>query len=282
MINTHSCKKINGLKDLGDFDSIKYSKFKYGSNLYAREFAYELLNSFLESGIDLQKYRNKGIIVTASPYKYLEPAAFLIAKHFLNFLNYHLYTNSMDAAHLIKINRSVLFEGDYGILSKEERTKLMSKDKLTVDKDFVKDKLFIIIDDIKITGSHENKIINMINESKIECDSYYLYYAELLDKTANPKIEFQLNHSYVNSLKKIEELIDSNFVLNARICKYILETKEPYLNKFLNNQGYEFLINLRDSILGDGYNKMKLYQNNFIILNKMIDSKTKMLKLNKK
>ena len=63
MINTHSCKKINGLSDLGDFDSVKYSKFKYGSNLYAREFAYELLNSFLESVLICKNIEIKALLL---------------------------------------------------------------------------------------------------------------------------------------------------------------------------------------------------------------------------
>lgn len=262
---------FKSIKNVDDFDCRSYSMFKYGNRHAGIEFGKSLFESFKEV-FPFDKSNGNDIIVTSSPYKYVPPASQVIAFSFLDQLNLHLDSLDKFSANYTKISRDMLFEGDYGKLTFEERTDLMKKDILHIDKEFIEDKYLVIIDDIKITGAHENKILDLLN--RVDYKNYdklfFLYYAKL-EANINSNIEDYFNHCIVKDIKDLRSiLVNRNSYINARICKYILsyKNKEEYNSflDFMRDYYRDTLEKIYISCVGDGYNKMGIYRENFELL----------------
>ena len=255
-------------RDEEKFPAMDYSRFKYGCGDVAKQFGEQLADAFIKTGF-LSAFDGDGddIVITASPYKYIQPAASAVKKYFTNRLNAYLATVKMSSANMVKMTRSVLFEGDYGRLTEEGRTALLKKDKLSIDRDFVDGKTILVLDDIKITGAHEEKIVKMFIEQGIKPKKViFLYYAELQNaNTVGADYENYLNHFLVKSLDDLLPITqERSFILNARVCKYLLSTKDLQgLERFLRDAGDDFVYDLVAAILGDGYHVMESYQENF-------------------
>jgi len=253
------------------FPAIDYSRFKYGCGAVARRFGEEMADAFAQTDTFLN-FQGTGddIIITASPYKYIAPAASAIKKYFTNRLNSYLVERGLQSANIVKMTRSVLFEGDYGKLTEEARTALLKRDKLSIDRDFVAGKLILVLDDIKITGSHEEKVVSMFLDQGVEAEKMvFLYYAELQNPAeVGANYENYLNHFLVKSMDDLLPIVtNANFILNARVCKYLLSTRDyPALANFICNAGKDFGYNLLAAIIGDGYHTMPMYENNFHLI----------------
>lgn len=258
-------------RDEDKFPSLDYSRFKYGCGIVAKQFGSELAQNFIASNFfDYFSGDGNDIVITASPYKYVAPAASAIMQHFTNYLNIHLASLAMCSANMIKISRSTLFEGDYGKLDQDSRSALLKRDKISIDRDFVQGKTILVIDDIKITGTHEEKIVQLFTEQNIEAKRViFLYYAEMnnADKVG-ADYENYLNHFFVKSIDNLASIIaDPNFILNARVCKYLLSYPNIIeLQKFLLNVSPKFIYDLVAAIIGDGYQRMPSYTENFRLI----------------
>lgn len=116
----------------------------------------------------------------------------------------------------------------------EERLRLISNDTYYIDKEFIEGKFCILIDDIKITGSHEDTVNRILKEYNVSGNFLFLYYAELMNSHIHPNIENDYNYAAV---KKIEDLLhivtDTNFRFNTRVIKYVL---------LMSERNFEFLI----------------------------------------
>jgi hypothetical protein len=255
------------------FHPEEYSKFKYGCARMSRKFGEDLAEKFIASDF-FQNYNGPGddLVVTSSPYKFIESASTSIMNYFLNRLNTELVAQGKNAAGVVKINRCVLFEGDYGKLTEEARSAQSKRDKMSIDAEFVRGKTLLVIDDVKITGAHEQKVADMLIGSKVEVrEALYLYYAELEDAhTTGADYEDFLNHYYVKSIKDLSTIIEDakirgeRFLLNARVCKYILSHPvTPAYKSFLFDLSMDFYYDLLSAIHGDGYQKMELYRENY-------------------
>ena len=95
----------------------------------------------------------------------------------------------------------------YKHLSFEDRKNLIANDTYYLDKDFLRGKLCIFIDDIKITGSHEYTVNRILNEYSVEADFMFLYYAELTNFEIDPKIENFFNKKYKSIKKAVHQFL---------------------------------------------------------------------------
>lgn len=276
--NTLSVHQINDpflpyQKGKEAFPEEAYSKFKYGCAIQARRFGRELADEFVKTRYYIDwKPDGNDIAITASPYKYIAPAASSIKRYFTDRLNEYLIRDGRTTANMLKMSRSVLFEGDYGKLTEEGRTSLLKKDKLTIDRDFVEGKLLLVIDDIKITGAHEEKVARMLVENEVAFkEVVFLYYAELTNpEVVGASYEDRLNHAHVKSLNELFNIIkNGNFILNARVCKYLLSHPDSSeVQRFMDYIGDDFKYDLIAAIHGDGYHTMPTYEKNYRVITK--------------
>lgn len=70
------------------------------------------------------------------------------------------------------VHRKVSYINDYGFLSKEDRKALIDGDTFSINRDFWGNKTLIFIDDVNITGTHEEKLIEILDKEGVENDTF--------------------------------------------------------------------------------------------------------------
>ncbi|RMZ59066.1 hypothetical protein D1632_16025 [Chryseobacterium nematophagum] len=253
-------------EDEFSFSPSEYSYFKYGATSYAEKFAKELFEGFIAENKQLLDL-NKEIVVLPSPYMAIPTASNFLCFYFKKYLDFYLFQQGKKSSVLSKINRNHTYITDYGNLNFEERKSLISNDTYYIDKDFLRGKLCIFIDDIKITGSHEYTVNKILEQYQVDADFIFLYYAELINFNLDPTIENFFNYYVVKNHEDIIEVMSkSDFQFNTRIVKYILgleSSKFEYLSSKVKRDQMDDLLELA---ISNNYHLIKEYENNINIL----------------
>lgn len=248
------------------FSPNDYSKFKYGAINIAKEYGYLLAERFIENCFK-DHYDGKQIAVLPSAYSYIPTASFFMKIFFVEKLNLFLYKNGYPIVQETKINRTVTYREDYGEMSAEDRYNLISGDSFHIDKEYIKDKQLLFLDDIKITGTHERIILKMLNDAQISNDCYMLYFAELINSNISPKFENYLNNYFVKDLEKVDWIIkNEKFVFNTRVVKYILNADSDKFETFISRQTPDFKRDILHHAIGNEYFKFESYLKNINML----------------
>ena len=268
MFKTYSLHKINQ-EEVIPFLPENYSEFKYGNANIARLFGTELAKEFVAKNGEFLK--TKEIVVLSSPYSFIPTATYSMTKYFVYYLNNWLKSNNLKQAQNAKIDRNITYKDDYGALNAEQRLKLIGNDSFHVDRPFLKDKFLLFLDDIKITGSHQIVIENMIESYDLKNDLFFVYYAELTNSDIHPKIENFLNNFKIKSLQDLDHMIKATtFIFNTRVVKFILRQEKEAFLPFINNQSEEFSFELFNQAIGNGYHEMDEYSTNINSLEKLL------------
>ena len=256
--NIYSLHKIHN-DTVFDFDAGDYSRFKFGDERRAKIFGTALAEGFIRS-VPGAFSTDQQMVVISSPYSFIPTATFAMKNHFVFRLNRWLAENNLPVVQETKVHRTVTYKEDYGELNAEQRMKLIGNDSFHIDATFLKGKTLLFLDDIKITGSHERMISKMIKQYNLENNIYMLYFAELANTDIHPSIENYLNYHAVKSIFDLDKIIDSGFFrFNTRVVKYILNYQHDSFCIFLENKSRDFLIELYDMALGNGYHTMDSY-----------------------
>jgi hypothetical protein len=251
----------------------EYSKFKHGSENMAQQYGYALADGFIDNCFSVY-YNGEPIVVLSSAYSHIPTASFYMKNYFVDKLNVYLFDHEYPVVEEAKIYRTVSYREDYGEMSAEQRYNLIKGDTFYVDKEFLKGKLLVFIDDIKITGTHEHIIVNMLNRHNLLNKCYMLYFAELTGKSIPPNIENTLNYAYVKGLDEIDAIIkNERFQFNTRVVKLILNTKDCVFDNFIEKQDIQFIRNLYCHAIGNEYFKFASYFRNLTQLRKIIQNK---------
>ncbi|GIJ92919.1 phosphoribosyltransferase family protein [Capnocytophaga stomatis] len=215
------------------FDAKEYSKFKFGNILYAEKFAKELFQGFVSEYGNLILKQDQ-IILLPSPFHTIPTASSYLCSFFKRELNFFLFRNEKGASIESKIHRNQTYVQDYGNMSYEERISLISNDTYYIDKKFIEGKFCILVDDIKITGSHENTVNRILKEHNVSGNFLFLYYAELMNRDIHPNIENDYNYAAVKSVKDLLHIVMSaNFRFNTRVIKHILLMGKSNFDSFI-------------------------------------------------
>jgi len=221
MFSSYSLHKIFDISEL-TFNPSDYCQFKFGNVSIAQKFGRELANNFINENSEILLNQEE-LYIAPSPYLSIPTASNYLCKEFVKGINGFLFENNKKSINEIKITRINTYTEDYGNLSFEERKSMIEKDTYYIDKEVVNNKFCIFIDDIKITGSHEFTIKNILNSLEIKGNFHFVYFAELKNKEISPKIENYFNYYSIRGIKDIVEIIkNQNFRFNTRVIKYLL------------------------------------------------------------
>lgn len=249
-------------EDKCPFNEDEYSWFKFGDRYYAEKFATQLFSGFISEYRDLVLSSND-IIILPSPYLSIPTASNFLCSFFKVQLNNFLFKNHKKSCVESKIYRNQTYVTDYGNLDFEERIKLISNDTYYIDRAFIDGKLCVFVDDIKITGSHEQTVDKILNQYNVTGDFIYTYFAELTNISIHPKIENFYNYHAVKNVDHIVSIINRNtFQYNTRIVKYILSMDEcqfRYLIEKIPNERSHDLFHLA---ISNNYHQITDYQQN--------------------
>jgi len=272
MHTTFSLHKIDNA-DSFRFSPADYSRFKYGDESNAEKFGNALAKGFIRHH-RAAFLNGQQIVVISSPYAFIPTATFAMKNYFVFEMNKWLAENNLPVVQETKVNRLVTYKEDYGELNAEERISLIGNDVFHIDSNFVKNKILLFLDDIRITGSHEKMITKMLGEYGLENEIYLLYFAELVNTAIHPNIENYLNYFSVKSLFDLNSIIrQERFAINTRIVKYILNAEPDVFEIFIQNHSTAFLTLLYNMALGNSYHIMEAYQKNLDWLKSEIEKK---------
>jgi hypothetical protein len=267
---------VHNVKDKNSicFSPLEYSKFKYGNIEIARKFAFEIGNSILnfDTFQELLKDKNE-IFVLSSPYSFIRTASSYIAEYFFYYLSNHFLTSNIKV-HFGKINRSVSYIEDYGQMNANERFNLIAKDEFSCDYDLLKEKLIIAIDDIRVTGTHEKIVQNVLTPILDSSNVIYTYYIKIDSQSIEPQYENYLNYFYVKSLEEIKELINQyDFKFNTRVVKFILGQDSYVFREFIKSIEPTKIYDLYKLSLGNLYYIFPKMQSNIYYLKDLVNQK---------
>lgn len=245
------------------FDPKMYSRLKFGSDSAARQMGHQLAIEFFSAHADLLLAHD--VVVFASPYNYLKNAATVMTSHFIDRLNELLVFASGKHVDYSLVHRKVSYTADYGFLSKEKRRGLIDNDSFSMNREFIEGKLLLFVDDVRITGTHEDKLVEILDREQIANPVVFLYFAEYTGSRAD--IEGDLNFAAVRDMRDFVALTkEPNHHVIIRPIKYVLSRPVAELKDTLRGFEDDIIFAMYYGCLSEGYYKIPQYQQTFALL----------------
>lgn len=242
-----------------------YSRMKFGDKKSAKYCAdsilVSLIKKFEEDGIP------DNIVVSPSPYQLLPKSSHHIFESFVSGLNKYLFSKGKNIATTTRIRSCHIYDVDYGTLDLYDREQLIGKDNWTFNIELLKNAYFIILDDLKMTGTLEKTCVNQLNRQDIFSIAntiHFCYFAENIGVGKVPdNFENILNHHSVKTVEDFLSLIrnaGANFAWNMRNIKWVLELPQSELEYFI----YEYPnSDLLDVLITSNCQSVKKYKKSF-------------------
>jgi hypothetical protein len=262
--SVHHFSSLDGVS----FCPNKYSRLKFGCNEAAFQFGHEMAQSLMEKHSDVL-LANRCVVIP-SPYNYVENAATIMTRHFVNALNHLLVSRCGEPVEYVTIQRKVSYISDYGFLSAEKRKGLLDGDEFYLPTEFLEGKLLILTDDVKITGAHEEKLKEVMDRRGMKNDRLFSYYGKY--EGDDPTIEARINFAAIRNpldLAGILQQGDSHVIV--RPLKYILGLTSDELKVLLKNIPQNKITAIYSGCLAEGYFKIPSYQKNFGIIKSNVE-----------
>ena len=254
----HQFSSLEGI----NFDPKEYSQLKFGSDEIARKFGYDLALRFFNA--HSPELLTNQIVVIPSPYNFVPNAATILARHFVDRLNHLLVNGNGTNAELSLAHRKVTYTSDYGFLSAHRRKELLGNDHFYLNRKFLKGKMLVFIDDVRITGTHEHKLVQVLDKERLDNDCFFIYYGDYVNKEVGCSIEADLNFAGIKNFGDYIELSKQpNHHLIVRPIKYMLNQPAADLEQLLQVQGVRKTQELYNACIGEGYYKLPQYQDGF-------------------
>lgn len=272
MQTRHFAHTFGSLAD-AKFSVADYSRLKFGSNQAAKRMARILAESFFEQ--HWGRLLHEQFVVIPSPYNYVKNAATVLSEHFVDHLNYLIMAAGGQYSSAVEwdiVHRKVSYINDYGFLSKEDRKALIDGDTFSFNKEFWGNKNLIFIDDVNITGTHEDKIVEILKAEEVKNDTFFLYFAKYTGNEAST--EASLNFSDINSVSAFVQMIkdEPDAKCLVRPIKYLMSQNEVTFKVALSQLPLSYVEQLYFGCLAEGYNKITKYDENFAFLEHFFES----------
>lgn len=257
------------------FRAEAYSKFKHGGSKEKASFAADLTAKLYDTLREYTKRKeNITICVYGAPYNKVPTASTWLALAVFENLE-RMYKNTNLTFKFGKVSREHSYHADYGKMSQSQREKCLSKEDFTADKIAETADIFLLIDDIYITGAHERRMIGVF-------ESYNKpmilgYYAMLQEGCCKPDIESKLNLNAVDTPNKFYNFLynqakNRTLDLNTRAVKFMLHKDRSEVLKLVvqDLQKDKHVLSAReltDSLMycaiSNEYNKHAYYSKSF-------------------
>ncbi len=254
------------------FSAVDYSHLKFGCDDTARRFGYELADRFFRHHVDI--LIAEPTVVIPSPYNFVRNAATIMTEHFVNRLNEHLVNANGEHVDFSTIHRKVSYTSDYGFMSKEQRRGLLDNDMFFLNDGFYRGKTLIFIDDIRITGTHEDRLRDiLLGDPHLSSNRvFFLYYAQMVGP-CRADVEAGLNFSGIKSLDEYAELAARpNHHVIVRPIKFLLSRPKDEFDRFVATISTQKARQIYSGCLGEGYYKVPEYQCNFLKLKALVST----------
>lgn len=274
MINsiTHSSVKFTNLGDLS-IAPVDYSALKFGSAVQAKRLGQMLARSLFAEHTN--RFLTESVVVAPSPYNNIPNAATLVMNEMVPAMNDLIIGAGGLPVDTTTIHRKMSYSADYGFMSEDQRRRLIAGDSFYVNTEYVRDKLIVCIDDVRITGAHEYRLTEVFNERGMTNDVIFAYIAELNGPT-DPRIESQINLAAITSWVDVTNMMcDPSNHLVVRPVKYLLALKSDEFDlavTFMQAENPSRLQEVYNAALAEGYYRNPAYAANVAALKAILQS----------
>lgn len=237
------------------FSPSDYSRFKHGDARVMRMYGRLMADEFKDVFID------RSAIVAPFAFMYVPTAAGNMMPFLHDRIGWHRMSSGIPCIERFHVHKEVSPDGHrtdhgYALVSVDERRRILQRSPLCADFSRLAGKTVVLIDDIRITGSSEARLLELLQHSGAK-SIVFLYIASMDAEVAdlNPGIESTLNQWHVKSLREMAEILSSGeYRFNLRNCKFILEQHgSGELPEFLRSLDDSVLEGLWSAILANSY-----------------------------
>jgi hypothetical protein len=208
------------------FDISEYSQFKYGNRRIARKMAEDLSECIVT---ELSKHSMQHVVVYSSPLDVIPTSSYYLTEYCVDFVRSKIQAECS----VSKIKRLTTYADNYGLMSADERLRLISDDTYSFQSMPADNALLLFLDDVSITGTHQRVIEALLEKHQINNTSLFFYYATLVDDS-HPSIEEYLNSYQVSDYETLATVVlDKSWGVTTRAVKYILSLSADDLHRFI-------------------------------------------------
>ncbi|PDT80556.1 phosphoribosyltransferase family protein [Sinorhizobium sp. BJ1] len=247
----------------------QYSRLKFGCDEAAREMGYQIADAFFQN--NAPALLDSSSLMISSPYNFVPNAATIMTMHLLNRLNSHIVDAKGNHVEYATVPRKISYVNDYGLLSGEHRKSLIAGDRFYFNSQHFEGRCLLFVDDVKITGTHENRLVELMHEQQLKNKTFFLYFARYTGD--RPDIESEINLAAVKSIRDLNRIAaEPNHHMTVRQIKYILAADPSELyHDFLKFRSDRYLRSLYFNCLHEGYYKIQEYETNIGVIRDAID-----------
>ena len=215
------------------FDSARYSRMKYGDTDATMHFGHEIAHTVAKVLPEVIEDERPPEFLVA--YKAVPPACYYLSRYCLDMVNDWRLDYGNEPGRVVHVYKNRVAATNYATASEAERTKELESIGFSLEGRSMDDKNVVVLDDIRITGGAERKMLKILADEKPA--RLVMGYVALFDAqqaAENPSVENDLNVSVIKGVNDLLPLIDAdNFDLNIRTLKLILATDPAILEPFL-------------------------------------------------
>ncbi|HVX24448.1 MAG TPA: phosphoribosyltransferase family protein [Candidatus Saccharimonadales bacterium] len=214
------------------FPADVYSRMKYGSHSATNFFASQLA--------DRLAYNLPQLIEDAEPpeflvaYKAVPPACYYLSALCLESLNDRRAAVDNEPGFITQVYKDRVTGTNYAMASSQERQAELDDIGFSLPHS-INNTPAVILDDIRITGGAEKKILEVLDNEKPSIIALgYIAIFDPAQAVSRPSVEMELNSTTIQSIDDLLPLIKtSDFDLNIRTLKMMLSSSEVALDHFL-------------------------------------------------
>ncbi len=244
------------------FDIHEYSRMKFGSNRAAKRFGYALADDFASRFMFALE---TPCVVIPAPSTTVSVAATMLAQHFRNRLNAIADRKNFPSVEWTLIHRNMTYNNNYAHLPKEERKELLAKDTIFLNREYVEGKTLLFVDDVRITGTHEEKIIDFLDNRDINNPKCFVTFA--IYDGDDPAIEGRLNHVEIKDWDDLVRLShETDFEITTRGLRLFLEAPTKDFPRLLRDLVPGVAEKFYYGAIVKGYNRHEPYTANMRLL----------------
>jgi hypothetical protein len=231
------------------FNVAAYSRMKYGEVTATRHFGKLLAETLITAQPEVLSDETPTDFLVA--YKAVPPACHYLSLYCLDHINAKRAVTHREPGRLLQIYKSRVAVSNYAAASQEARQQELNTIAFTLEGRSLCNNPFVLIDDVRITGAAEQKILEVLLPAAPQ--RLTLLYLACLQKDAMPQMEDVLNAAAVRCLADIAAFIRAdNFDLNIRTLKRILSSPPAELADFLTGIPVRMLEQLLRGTLATG------------------------------
>lgn len=255
-----------------DFDSASYSRMKHGSRSDTKLFAREIADVIVQDMPEIVDDEQAPLFLVA--YKAVQPACGYLSRYALDGINRTRVEKGLEPGEIVKVYKGQVTANDYAKASAAERQAELNGIDFSLQGTDIFDRTAVVLDDIRISGGAERRILEVIEQSDRLPTRLMLGYVALFNPhqaAQAPHVESEINTVAVQSVNEVAEFMTAgNFDLNIRTLKLILGSDRDDLVRLAESVHPDYLEDIVRGATDTGPEFILKYIDNYAFLSSKV------------